>query len=68
MNLPVLALSLLMAAPYTEADARAYMEAMRKDARRNMSVDPVDGAYFYKLTTQLKAKRVLEIGTSQSGP
>ncbi len=44
MNLPVLALSLLMAAPYTEADARAYMEAMRKDARRNMSVDPVDGA------------------------
>jgi len=64
MNLPVLALSLLLATPYNEAEARSYMDAMRKDARRNMSVDPVDGAYFYKLTTQLKAKRVLEIGTS----
>lgn len=55
---------LLSAAPYSESAARAYLEGMRRDAHRAMSVDPVDGAYFYRLTLQLKARRVLEIGTS----
>lgn len=64
MNLPVLALTLVLSAAYTESDARSYLQLMRKDARRNMSVDPVDGEYFYRLTMQLKAKRILEIGTS----
>ncbi len=61
---PSLLLVLLSSAPFNEPAARAWLESMRKDARRNMSVDPVDGAYFYKVTTELKAKRVLEIGTS----
>lgn len=54
----------LFAAPYTEAGARAYLETMRKDSRRGMSIDPVDGEYFYRVTQEIKAKRVLEIGTS----
>lgn len=59
----ILLLSLL-AEPYSEEHARAVLESMRKDARRYMSVDPEDGQFFYRLTLQLKAKRVLEIGTS----
>lgn len=54
----------LFGTPYSEPNARAHLEGMRKDARRGMSVDPVDGEYFYKVTQELKAKRVLEIGTS----
>ncbi len=54
----------LLAEPYSEERARAVLESMRKDARRHMSVDPEDGRYFYRLTVELKAKRVLEIGTS----
>lgn len=61
--IPLLLLSLL-AEPYSEERARAVLEAMRKDARRNMSVDAEDGQYFYRLTLELKARRVLEIGTS----
>jgi len=61
---PSLLLLLLFSDPFNEPAARAYLDSMRKDARRNMSVDPVDGAYFYKVTSELKAKRVLEIGTS----
>ncbi len=61
--IPLLLLSLL-AEPYSEARAREVLAAMRKDARRNMSVDPEDGQFFYRLTLELKAKRVLEIGTS----
>ncbi len=49
---------------YTETAARAHLDMMRRDAHRSMSVDPADGAYFYKLVTDLKARRVLEIGTS----
>lgn len=37
---------------------------MRRDARRTMSVDRQDGEFFYRLTLELKAKPVLEIGTS----
>lgn len=59
----ILLLSLL-AEPYSEEHARAVLESMRKDARRYMSVDPEDGLFFYRLTLQLRAKRVLEIGTS----
>ena len=59
-----LSLLMLLATVYSEPNTRSYLEAMRKDARKNMSVDPVDGEYFYRLTTELKAKRVLEIGTS----
>lgn len=54
----------LLAEPYCEPRARAVLETMRRDARRNMSVDPVDGQYFYRLTLELKAQRVLEIGTA----
>ncbi|GIU73670.1 MAG: caffeoyl-CoA O-methyltransferase [Bryobacteraceae bacterium] len=54
----------LLADPYSEEHARAVLESMRKDARRYMSVDPEDGLFFYRLTLQLRAKRVLEIGTS----
>ena len=54
----------LFATPYAEPAARAQLEVMRKDSRRGMSVDPVDGEYFYRVTQELKAKRVLEIGTS----
>jgi len=59
----ILLLSLL-AEPYSEEHARAVLESLRKDARRYMSVDPEDGQFFYRLTLQLRAKRVLEIGTS----
>jgi predicted O-methyltransferase YrrM len=61
--IPLLVL-LLLAEPYNEQRARSVLELMRRDARRNMSVDPVDGQFFYKLTLDLKALRVLEIGTS----
>lgn len=61
--IPLLLLSLL-ADPYSEARARDVLASMRKDARRNMSVDPEDGQFFYRLTLELKARRVLEIGTS----
>jgi caffeoyl-CoA O-methyltransferase len=54
----------LFAAPFSETTARAYLEGIHKDARRGMSVDPVDGEYFYRVTQEMKAKRVLEIGTS----
>lgn len=54
----------LLADPYSEARARDVLASMRKDARRNMSVDPEDGQFFYRLTLELKARRVLEIGTS----
>lgn len=54
----------LLAEPYSEEKARAVLESMRKDARRNMSVDVEDGRYFYELVLRLKAQRVLEIGTS----
>lgn len=50
--------------PYSEERARSVLEAMRRDARRTMSVDREDGEFFYRLTLELKAKRVLEIGTS----
>ena len=60
----LLLLLALLAPPYTEAGARAQLELMRRDSRRAMSVDPVDGEYFYKVTLEMKAKRVLEIGTS----
>lgn len=61
--LPLLLVT-LMSTPYSEEQARKVLDQMRRDARRNMSVDPVDGQFFYKLTLDLKAKRVLEIGTS----
>ncbi len=61
--LPLL-LSSLLAEPYSEDRARHVLESLRKDARRNMSVDPVDGQFFYRLVLELKAQRVLEIGTS----
>jgi caffeoyl-CoA O-methyltransferase len=54
----------LFATQFSEPAARAQLEAMRKDSRRGMSIDPVDGEYFYKVTQEMKAKRVLEIGTS----
>lgn len=54
----------LLAEPYSEQRARAVLESMQKNARRDMSVDPVDGRFFYRLTLELKARRVLEIGTS----
>ncbi|MCS7042705.1 MAG: O-methyltransferase [Bryobacteraceae bacterium] len=54
----------LLAEPYSEERARAVLESLRKDARRYMSVDPEDGQFFYRLTLELRAKRVLEIGTS----
>lgn len=54
----------LLAEPYSEERARAVLESMRKDAHRAMSVDPADGRFFYKLALELKAQRVLEIGTS----
>ena len=54
----------LLAEPYSEERARAVLEAMRKDSGRHMSVDPVDGQFFYRLTLELRAKRVLEIGTA----
>jgi predicted O-methyltransferase YrrM len=59
-----LALALGLSQPYSESAARAHLELMRRDAHRAMSVDPEDGAYFYKVATELKARRVLEIGTS----
>lgn len=61
--IPLLLIALL-SDPYSEDRARAVLESMRKDARRNMSVDPEDGQFFYRLTLELKAQRVLEIGTS----
>ena len=54
----------LFATQFSEPAARAQLEAMRKDSRHGMSIDPVDGEYFYKVTQEMKAKRVLEIGTS----
>jgi predicted O-methyltransferase YrrM len=54
----------LLSDPYSEDRARAVLESMRKDARRNMSVDPEDGQFFYRLALELRAQRVLEIGTS----
>ena len=60
----LLVLLALFATPYSEASARAHLESMYKDSRRGMSVDPVDGEYFFKITQEIKAKRVLEIGTS----
>ena len=54
----------LLAEPYSEERARAVLEAMRKDSGRHMSVDPIDGQFFYRLTLELRAKRVLEIGTA----
>jgi predicted O-methyltransferase YrrM len=47
-----------------DAEVRAYQQSMLRDQRRAMSVDPVDGEFFHKITLDLKAKRVLEIGTS----
>lgn len=63
MTAPVFLLA-LFAMQYSEPAARAHLETMRKDARRGPSVDPVDGEYFYAVTQELKAKRVLEIGTA----
>lgn len=63
MTIPIVLLA-LFATPYSEPAARAHLESMRADSRRGMSVDPVDGEYFYKVTQEMKAKRVLEIGTS----
>ncbi|MBI5282970.1 MAG: class I SAM-dependent methyltransferase [Candidatus Solibacter usitatus] len=60
----VLPLLLILSGPYSEPDVRSHLDLMRKDARRSMSVDPPDGEYFYKVTLELKARRVLEIGTS----
>lgn len=57
-------LLILLSEPYSEQRARSVLESMRKDARRYMSVDPQDGQFFYRLTLELGAKRVLEIGTS----
>lgn len=53
-----------LSGPYSEEHARSVLEAMRRDARRYMSVDREDGEFFCRLTLELKAKRVLEIGTS----
>ncbi len=53
-----------MAADFNATAAKDHLQSMRPNARRAMSVDPVDGEYFEKVTLQLKAKRVLEIGTS----
>lgn len=64
MVIRTLVSALLLAQTYSEPAARAHLELMRRDAHRNMSVDAQDGAYFYQLTLDLKAKRVLEIGTS----
>ncbi len=50
--------------PYSEPAARQYLAGLEENRARNMSVDRVDGEYFYKVTQELKAKRVLEIGTS----
>ncbi len=47
-----------------DAEVRAYQQSMLHHQRRAMSVDPVDGEFFHKITLDLKAKRVLEIGTS----
>lgn len=54
----------LFATMYSEPNARMQLEAMRRDARRGTSVDPVDGEYFCRVTQEMKAKRVLEIGTA----
>lgn len=64
MVIRALVTTLLLSQTYSEPAARAHLELMRRDARRNMSVDEQDGVYFYQLTLDLKAKRVLEIGTS----
>lgn len=52
------------AADFNVATAKDHLQSMRPGARRAMSVDPVDGEYFQKVALQLKARRVLEIGTS----
>lgn len=64
--LPIMAVLLLSAAEpsFDAAAARRHLDSMRPDARAAMSVDPVDGEYFYKVTLDLKAKNVLEVGTS----
>jgi caffeoyl-CoA O-methyltransferase len=47
-----------------DRDARAVLESMLDPARRYNNVEPAEGAYLRDLVLQLKAKRVLELGTS----
>lgn len=66
----ILALSCLAAAalpgsePKTDAEIEAHLESMRAPGKRYQNIEPSEGAYLRQLVKQLKAKRVLEIGTS----
>lgn len=64
--LPIMAVLLSGAAEpsFDAGAARRHLDSMRPDARSAMSVDPVDGEYFYKVTLDLQAKRIVELGTS----
>lgn len=47
-----------------DREIEAHLEAMRGPSKGYNNVEPAEGAYLRDLVRQLKAKRVLEIGTS----
>jgi caffeoyl-CoA O-methyltransferase len=52
------------AEPKTDREIEAYLETMRVPAKAYNNIEPSEGAYLRELVRKLKAKRVLEIGTS----
>jgi len=54
----------LVCAPPSRATALAQLDRMVKSQRGMMNIAPSEGEYLSNLVVKLKAKRVLEIGTS----
>src|SRR5579884_4216084 len=48
----------------SDEEIREYLNRMRAAETGLWNVDPQDGGYLYSLVKELKAQRVLEIGTS----
>ncbi|MCC6859521.1 MAG: class I SAM-dependent methyltransferase [Bryobacterales bacterium] len=52
------------AGPMSDREIEAYLETMEAPSRRYNNVERAEGAYLRDLVRRLRAKRVLEIGTS----
>jgi predicted O-methyltransferase YrrM len=48
----------------SDREIEAYLDGMQAPSKRYNNVEPAEGAYLRDLVRKLKAKRVLEIGTS----
>lgn len=54
----------LGAEPKSDGEIEAHLETMRAPGKGYNNIEPAEGAYLRGLVRRLKAKRVLEIGTS----